>query len=214
MIKMMLFKDRKEAGQKLAQRLIGYKNNQKVVVLGVPRGGVVVAKEVAQALGCPLDIVIARKIGSPSNPEFALGAVGERGDIVLNPDILIDESLGQYLEKEAANQRKEIKRRLKLFRGKKKPLVLKDRIVIIVDDGIATGSTLLAAIKSIRKQNPQKIIVAVPVAPASALTDLAKEADEVVCLYTPELFWAVGQFYQDFPQTEDTEVMKILQKGK
>jgi len=211
---MMLFKDRKEAGQKLAQRLIGYKNNQKVVVLGVPRGGVVVAKEVAQALGCPLDIVIARKIGSPSNPEFALGAVGERGDIVLNPDILIDESLGQYLEKEAANQRKEIKRRLKLFRGKKKPLVLKDRIVIIVDDGIATGSTLLAAIKSIRKQNPQKIIVAVPVAPASALTDLAKEADEVVCLYTPELFWAVGQFYQDFPQTEDTEVMKILQKGK
>lgn len=206
----MIFKNREEAGIKLAERLKKYQGKANLIVLGVPRGGVVVAFYVAKSLGCPLSLIIARKIGAPGNPEFALGAVNQDGEVVLNSDIFLDKTTKEYILKESQKQQKEIQRRLKIFLGKEKPPDLRGKIVILVDDGIATGSTLLAAIKGIKKQKPQKIIVAVPVAPRQSILDLEKEVDEVVCLICPEVFFAVGQFYEDFSQVEDEEVKEIL----
>lgn len=211
----MIFQNREEAGKKLAYELKKYKNRRDVVVLGIPRGGVVVAKEVARTLRVPLDVTVARKIGAPSNPEFAIAAVGEGGEIYLNPDIAhLKEAYLPYIKKESQRQKEEIKRRLALFRGGKKKITLKNKIIILVDDGIATGSTMIATILSIKKEKPKKVIIAVPIAPRESLEEIKKETDEVICLKVPELFFAVGQFYQDFPQTEDKEVIAILKNIK
>ena len=186
-----------------------------VIVLAIPRGGVVVGYEVASALDVPLDVIIPRKIGAPDNPELAIGAMTEDGTIIL------DESLVKYLrvpddyiQEESERQRLEIERRLKLYRGDVAYPSLKNRNVIIVDDGIATGSTMKAALASVRKRGAKTIVVAIPVGPPSTIRELKKEADHVVCLYTPESFYAIGQFYEDFAQTTDEEVIKLLELSK
>ena len=210
-----MFYDRYEAGQKLAQALIKYKNNQEVIVLAIPRGGVVVGFEVAKALKVPLDIVVARKIGAPGNAEFAIGAVSEKGDIILNEESISEYQISRdYIKKEAKIQRQEVKRRLAEYREGKEPANLKDKIVIIVDDGIATGASIKAAISSVKADAPKKVILAVPVAPPDTVEELKKEVDEVVCLETPETFFAVGQFYQIFDQTSDEEVKEILKTAQ
>jgi len=206
----MIFADRNDAGRQLAERLAGYKK-ENPVVLAIPRGGVVVAGEIAKALDAPLTLIIPRKIGAPYDPEFAIGAVAEDGSMVLDEDTV--SSLGvspEYIEAEKKAQIEEIKRRKQAYGAV--DIELKGRVVILVDDGIATGSTVIAAVKSIRKKDPKKIVVAVPVAPQEAVSELKNQVEEVVCLHAPEYFGAVGCFYRDFSQTSDAEVMSILRE--
>jgi predicted phosphoribosyltransferase len=210
----MLFKDRIQAGQKLAEKLLEYKDKN-VIILAIPRGGVVVAYEIAKVLNAPLDLIIPRKIGAPYQPELAIGAVTQDGTIILNEDIISYLPIPEnYIEAEAERQKKEIERRLIKYRGSAIEPKLENKIVIIVDDGIATGATMLAAIASIRKKKPLKIIAAVPVAPPESLEKIKEYADEIVCLQTPEPFFAIGQFYERFEQLEDEEVIDILNKSK
>lgn len=211
---MKLFRDRVEAGKRLASALADFAGKD-AIVLAIPRGGVVVGFEVARVLDVPLDVIIPRKIGAPDNPELAIGAMTEDGTIIL------DESLVKYLRVpedyvhgESERQKLEIERRLKLYRGDVAYPSLKNRDVIIVDDGIATGSTMKAALASIRKRGAKIIVVAIPVGPPSTIRELEKEADRVVCLYTPESFYAIGQFYEDFAQTTDEEVISLLRLSK
>ncbi|MFB0561896.1 MAG: phosphoribosyltransferase [Candidatus Lokiarchaeia archaeon] len=209
-----MFRDRVDAGKKLAKELLVYKESNPVV-LAIPRGGVVVAYEVAKELGAPLDIVVPRKIPAPYNPELGIGAVTQDGTVIIDQQIKDYLSVSdEYIQEEAERQIKEIERRMKAYRGDRGPISLKDRVVILVDDGIATGVTMRAAIRSIRKQNPKKIIVAVPVGPPGTIKKIEEEADEVVSLITYEPFEAVGQFYADFSQTTDSEVITLLQKTK
>ncbi|MBI2640664.1 MAG: endolytic transglycosylase MltG [Candidatus Sungbacteria bacterium] len=206
----MIFKNRREAGEKLAQALAKYKTAADTIILALPRGGVVVGYEVSKELGLPLDIVVPRKIGAPGNPEYAVGAITETGEGVFNEDETrhIDQ---EWLVREIEKEKKEAERRLKLYRGDKPYPDVTGRIVILVDDGIATGFTMRAAIKSVRVKNPQKIIVAVPHGAADSLAQLRKEADEVIALEEPEWYGAVGAFYEEFGQTSDEEVIALLQ---
>ena len=210
----MVFKDRKQAGEQLAQKLVKYKG-KKIIVLAIPRGGVVVGKEVAQALGCPLDVIVTRKIGAPGNPEFAIGAIGPNDQIFLNQEVIKRFKIPkEYINAEVGRQGIEMERRERVYRAGRQPLGLEGKIVILVDDGIATGADARVAIKSIRCQKPKKLILAVPVGPKETVKALEEEVDELVCLATPEIFYAVGQFYQEFGQTSDEEVVEILQEGK
>jgi predicted phosphoribosyltransferase len=207
-----MFVDRSEAGKKLAKELLEYKDKDSVV-LAIPRGGVVVADKVAQELDCPLDLIIPRKIGAPGNPELAIGAVAGLNRVIINENI--KRSLGvseEYLKAEIERQLNEIERRRKMYLGEKPPLSLKDRVVILVDDGLATGYTAMAAISAIREEKPREIILAVPVAPRDTCELLSDKVDKLICLSTPEFFYAVGQFYVDFSQTTDDEVIEILSK--
>lgn len=205
-----IFGDRRQAGDLLAEALRGLKGED-MVVLGIPRGGVVVASRVAEALGATLDIVVTKKIGAPEEPEFAVGAVTQEGEAVLNEEVVkllgIRES---YLKSEAERLTAEIRRRMVELRSTRPYPSLRGKTVVIVDDGVATGSTVSAAIKSVRKQSPSSVIVAVPVAPPEAVQELSKEADKVVCLETPDPFFAIGQFYDDFAQADDEQVKAIL----
>jgi predicted phosphoribosyltransferase len=204
---MKLFKDRIEAGRKLAQRLIQkYPKIDKAVVLALPRGGVIVAKEIAQIMNLPLDIIVTRKIGHPYNPEYAVAALSEHS-LILSPEESVEK---EHLKNEVKNEREEIRRRLQEYRGGKPRLDLNDKVVFIVDDGIATGLTTEAAIKEIRFYRPKKIILAVPVAPKTTLNKFKKITDEIVCLESPFNFYAVGQFYKNFDQIKDEEVKKSL----
>ncbi|QQG45626.1 MAG: endolytic transglycosylase MltG [Candidatus Sungiibacteriota bacterium] len=205
----MTFKNRKEAGEKLAEALLGFKNAKNTLVLALPRGGVVVGYEISQALNLPLDIVVPRKIGAPSDPEYAIGAITESGEGIFNTRELagIDQD---WFKKEVEKEKKEAERRLKLYRGNRPYSQLLGKIVIIVDDGVATGYTMRAALKSVRGQKPQKIIVAVPHGAKDSLEQLRKEADEVISLIEPEWYGAVGMFYEEFPQTTDKEVIQLL----
>lgn len=206
-----MFLNRQEAGEKLALKLKKYQNNSQAIILALPRGGVVVGYELAKRLNLPLDIIITRKVGAPGNPEFALGAVTQEGQLILNKETLNYYNLdSDYLKKEAERQIQEIKRRLKKYRGARLLVNLKDKIVIIVDDGIATGASIKAAIYSIKNQKPKKIILAIPVGPKETIEELRKEVDKIVCLKEPEIFFAVGQFYQSFEQVPDEEVKKLL----
>ncbi len=208
----MLFKDRIQAGQKLAEKLLEYKDKN-VIILAIPRGGVVVAYEIAKVLNAPLDLIIPRKIGAPYQPELAIGAITQDGTIILNEDIVSYLPIPEnYIKNEAERQKKEIERRLIKYRGNAIEPNLENKIVIIVDDGIATGATMLAAIASIRKKKPSKIVVAIPVAPPESLEKIKEYADEIICLQTPEPFFAIGQFYERFEQLEDEEVINILNK--
>jgi predicted phosphoribosyltransferase len=207
-----VFADRKDAGRRLAARL-QHLQKPGVSVLGIPRGGVIVAAEVAAALGAPLDVIVPRKIGAPFNPELAVGAVAPDGTI------FYDEALIDYagidrrdLERQAAEELQEIRRRLSTYRDARapKPSEYRERTVILVDDGIATGYTVQAALRSLRRQKPSRLVLAVPVAPPESLARLKPNADEVICLLIPEAFYAVGQFYQDFRQTTDEEVIAAL----
>ena len=201
-----MFRNRIDAATQLAAKLIRYKNTDGIV-LAIPRGGVTIGKEIAKELNFPLEIILSKKIGHPRNPEYAIGSVSELGMIVNEniTDVPMD-----YLEEEAARIQIQLKEKYKLFMGANKPTDLKNKIVILVDDGIATGNTILATISMIKKKFPKKLIVAVPVAPPDTARRVSKEADEFICLLTPPDFYAVGQFYEDFLQVSDEEVINML----
>jgi len=203
-----MFEDRTAAGKLLAKALEPYAKDS--IVLALPRGGVVLGFEVAQQLGIPLDIIVPRKIGHPLHPEYAIGAVDEHGTRILNEGEarMLD---AQWLEDETKRQQEEAKRRVKLYREARPPVLLKGKTVILADDGIATGLTMQLAVRSVKRSHPGKIMVAVPVAPPEALQMLAKEGAEVVTLEPPEDFQgAVGAHYHRFPQIEDEEVIRLL----
>lgn len=207
-----MFKDRYEAGKKLAQKLKKYKDMKDVVVLAVPRGGVVVGWEIAKALNVTMDIIITRKIGAPHNPELAVGAVMPDGKVLLNKELVSALGITQkYIEKAKQEQFKEIKRRLVKYKTNTRQIELKDKQVILVDDGIATGFTVKAALEYIHGKNTARKILAVPVMPRDVYEDFKKEVDELITLLTPEVFYAVGQFYNDFEQVNDKEVIKIME---
>ncbi len=207
----MVFKNREEAGKKLAVKLKSFQKKKNLVVLAIPRGGLVIGKELSAVLNCPLDIIVTKKIGAPNNPELAIGAVGALGEPVINKELAVRVGADEkYLEKEIASRQAEVERRIKEYRGNKPPLNLKNKIVIITDDGIATGATMEAAVEVVRQQEPKKIVVAVPVTSRDSLKKLEEKADEVVYLDAPLMFFAVGQFYQNFSQTTDKEVKKLL----
>lgn len=207
----MVFHDRTEAGRKLAEALGKYKDEKETVVLFLPRGGVVLAVEVARALNLPMDLVVPRKIGAPGHEEYAIGAITESGEGIFNEAEL--ENLGisqEYLDKTVAEEQREAERRLKTYRGDRPPLDLQGKTVIIVDDGIATGLTMRAAIKSVRAKGVSKVIVAIPVAAQDSLEKIKQEVDEVICLNVPPFFGAVGAFYEVFGQVEDEEVVRLM----
>ncbi len=211
----MIFRDRKEAGRQLAERLAFLKDEKDVVVLGIPRGGVVVAAEVARALGAPLDIFIAHKIGAPFNPELAIGALTSTGDVLLDEQTVECLQLAHGdINREIERQREEIARRLELFRKGCPPLEVKGKVVVIVDDGIATGSTMLASLRALRKQEPKRLVLAVPVGPPDTMERLSQECDEAIAVTVHEPFWSVGRFYGRFGQTDDAEVIQLLEQGR
>lgn len=206
-----MFYDREDAAQQLAEKLDRYKNKPNAIVLAMPRGGVVIGQKIAQFLKLPLDIIIARKISAPGNPEYAIGAVAESGDPILNEEIIGTMGITpDYLDNEIIKQREEIKHRLALYRQNQPALELKNKIVIVADDGIATGFTLQTSLEHIKSKKPAKIIVAVPVAPSDSILKIKKIANEVVCLEIPDDFFAIGQFYDHFDQVSDEEVIKLL----
>ncbi len=208
----MSFRDRVEAGRQLAAVLQGYRD-RRPFVLAIPRGGVVVGYEVAVALDAPLDVIVPRKLHAPDNPELAIGAVAHDGSIYVDTDLIRSIRISEaYLQEEIARELAEIRRRMQLYRGDRPAPALHGYAAIVVDDGIATGSTMIAALRAARAMPPARLIAAVPVAPADGFRRLALEADEVYCLLTPEVFYAVGQFYEDFGQTTDDEVVQLLQR--
>ncbi|ADG83825.1 phosphoribosyltransferase [Thermincola potens] len=209
----MRYRDRQEAGKQLAELLKDYKNED-CIILGIPRGGVIVAAEVAEALHAPLDIIIPRKIGAPFNPEVAIGAITQDGTMICEERLISMLGISeQELAEEAGLVREEISRRMERYRGQRPFPELSNKTVILVDDGIATGYTVRAAIKSINGRNPGKLILAVPVAPKDTLLSLANELDEMVCPLTPDDFYAVGQYYMVFDQVTDHEVMRALREA-
>jgi putative phosphoribosyl transferase len=206
-----MFLDRTDAGKQLAKALIHYKR-QPVVVYALPRGGVVLGVEIAQELEAPLDLIVVRKIGHPHQPEYAIGAVAEDGYVVSNPDevALLDR---EWFENAAAVEFREAQRRRRLFLQGRQPVPVQDKVAIIVDDGLATGLTMRAAIHEIRKRQPAKVVVAVPVAAADTVRRLRPEVDELVALYIPEWFGAIGAFYRYFNQVSDDEVVALMKSG-
>lgn len=210
-----MFKNRQEAGEKLAEKLLQISSEELLkdfIVLAVPRGGVVAGSQIAKKLGCPLDIIVTRKIGAPGEKELAIGAVGETsGSAYLNKKIIGELYISdEYLQEEILLQKKEIKRREKLYRKDKPALSLEGKVVILADDGAATGATLIAAAREVWNNNPKKVIIVLPVAPPNTVGKLEKEVDEVVVLQTPKPFFSVGQFYEEFEQVSDEEVIKNL----
>jgi predicted phosphoribosyltransferase len=203
-----MFADRRDAGRRLAAALAHHRGQQ-LLVLGVPRGGVLVAREVADFLHAPLSVIVPRKLRAPYNPELAIGAVAEGGATFMDED-LAGAAGPAYLAQEIAAQRAEIARRVDVYRGGRPLPDPTGTCAIVVDDGIATGATVVAALRAVRALGPARLVVAVPVAPADSLERLAKEADEVVCLQVPEEFHAVGQFYADFAQVDDLTVLAVL----
>jgi predicted phosphoribosyltransferase len=206
----MLLQNRRDAGRKLASHLKSFAQ-EKPIVLGIPRGGVVVAGEVSKALEAPLYVCIVRKLGAPHNPEVAIGAVMPDGTAVLDTDIIDRLHIPQsYIDKVITEELKEIHRRQSLYQVQTGLPEMAEKTAILVDDGIATGYTIEAAVRGLRNLNPKAIIIAVPVAPGEVVDRLRGLADDVICLDTPEPFYAVGQFYEDFNQTNDEEVIKII----
>lgn len=210
----MIFPNRFEAGKQLADKLLetlDLTSNSSLVVLAIPRGGVVIGSQLASTLKCPLEIIVTKKIGAPGNPELAIGAVGPVGEPVIDENLAARVGADEvYLQSKIANLKSEIAKRIKEYHGDKPAINLKDKLVIITDDGVATGATMKAAIEIVRQENPQKIMVAVPVIAKDALKEIEGLADEVVYLEAPDLFFAVGQFYQDFEQVTDKEVKELL----
>ncbi len=202
---MKIFKDRQSAGKLLAKHLKQYVGVDNMVILGIPRGGIVVAAEIAKELKLPLDIIVTRKIGHPNQPELAVGAVDLDGEVIGNVG-----EVGGIVEKELG----ELRRRESLYRQGRTPLKLKGKTVILVDDGIATGATTLAAVNYLKRHEAKKIILAVPVASYEAAEKLGKQVDEAIILETPEYFQAVGQFYEYFLPVSDEEVIKYLNHGR
>ena len=211
---MPMFKDRKDAGVQLALRLKDYRDREGVIVLALPRGGVVTGYEVASYLNCPLDVIIIRKLGFPGEPELAIGAISETGVIVLNESIIPTGVSGKYIESEISRQKAEIERRVNLYRKGESLPDLKGKTVVLVDDGVATGATMKAAISTLKVEGLERLVVALPVAPPETAEELRQMVDELICLETPYGFMAVGSYYQDFTQVSDKEVVEILEKAK
>ena len=207
-----IYRNRQEAGVTLAGQLKQYANRDDVVVLGLPRGGVPVAYEVASALGAPLDVFVVRKLGVPGQSELAMGAIAGGGVRVLNPDVVTWYGLSTaVIDKVARAEQDELERREHAYRNGRSPVPLEGRVVLIVDDGLATGSTMRAAVRAVRQFKPARVVVAVPVGASETCRTLGNEADEVVCVDMPEPFSAVGQWYEDFSQTTDEEVRRLLE---
>ncbi len=203
--------DRSAAGRELAALLGHYRDRDDVIVLALPRGGVPVAAEIAEALEAPLDVLIVRKLGVPGHRELAMGAIASGGVRVLNDDVVRMHGITQQeLEAVAREEEAELARRERTYRGERPFPDLRDRSVILVDDGLATGATMMAAVDAVRAQEPARVVVAVPVAPPETIARLRQKVDEVVCPYQPEPFFAIGQWYIDFSQTSDEEVKTIL----
>ena len=205
------FRDRVEAGELLARKLADYRDRDDVVVLALPRGGVPVAREVARALGVPFDVYVVRKLGVPGHEELAMGAIATGGVRQINRDVVDALGIpGTVIDAVARREQLELERREQAYRGDRGALSLENKIVVLVDDGLATGSTMRAAVMAARQQQPAQIIVAVPVGAPSTCADLAAEADSVVCVRTPDPFVAVGLWYRDFTPTTDREVRALL----
>jgi putative phosphoribosyl transferase len=209
------FRDRADAGKQLAEKLSKYSARGDVIVLALPRGGVPVAYEVAKALNAPLDVFLVRKIGLPSHEEFAMGAIASGGTVLINDEVTRTYGVSQqHVDAAIARERSELERREREYRGPRKLPDLRGRTVILVDDGLATGASMRAAAAAVRALGPARIVVAVPIAPAETCEVLREEADEVVCALTPEPFYAVGLWYQDFAQMTDSEVTELLERGR
>jgi putative phosphoribosyl transferase len=210
----MIFPNRTEAGRGLAMRLRNYADRKDVTVLGIPRGGVPVAFEVARMLKAPLDILVLRKLGVPGHEELGFGAIASGGIRALNPEIVEALRISPLdIEAVTSREAKELKRRERVYRGDRPALDVRGRTVIVVDDGIATGSGMRAAVNALRQMKPARIIIAVPVAPASTCDHLGQEVDDLVCLAMPDPFYGVGQFYYDFSQVSDREVNDLLDRA-
>jgi putative phosphoribosyl transferase len=209
-----IFRDRQDAGVQLAAQLSRYARDPKVLVLGLPRGGVPVAYQVAQRLEVPLDVFVVRKLGVPGQKELAMGAIASGGVRVLNPDVVAAVRISEVeIAQIADREQKELDRQKRTYRGDAPFPALAGRTVIVVDDGLATGSTMRAAVKALRQMQPARIVVAAPVAASETCRSLAREADEIVCVSTPEPFHAVSTWYQDFSQTTDQEVRALLESS-
>ncbi len=207
-----MFKDRTEAGMRLAEKLEEFSKQENVLVLALPRGGVVTGVEIARRLKAPLDVLIVRKIGHPWQPELAVGAVSETGTVVYNEDVVSSAGVTkEYLHAEVARQKEEIARRQQLYRRGRTIKKLTDKTVILVDDGVATGATMKSAVETLKRETIKKLIVAVPVAPPSTASELRRMADAFVCIETPGDFMSVGSYYDNFPQVIDADVVKLLE---
>lgn len=210
----MLFQDRTAAGKALARKLVAYANRKDTLVLGLPRGGIPVAFEVAKALNAPLDAFLVRKLGVPGQEELAMGAIASGGVRVLNEDIVRSLRLSDaVIDNVIAKEQREIERREQLYRQDRPLTVVSDRIVILVDDGLATGATMRAAVRAIEQQQPSQIVVAVPVSSPEAYRELSTGVDEIICVEIPQPFNSVGLWYDNFPQTPDEEVCDLLQQA-
>jgi predicted phosphoribosyltransferase len=210
----MLFQNRIDAGRRLAAKLKAYAGRPDVLVLALPRGGVPVAYEVARALRAPLDVFLVRKLGLPGHEELAMGAIATGGVRVLNPDVVRTLRIPDDVIDEVARQeQRELERRERIYRDDRPAPEVRGRTVILVDDGLATGSTMRAAVAALHRQEPARIVVAVPIGAAETCAELGSEADEVVCARTPEPFYAVGLWYRDFTQTTDEEVHDLLEQA-
>lgn len=209
----MHFKDRHEAGIRLAERLKEYKNSKDAIVLAIPRGGVEVGYEIAKSLNIKLDIIVTKKIGLPGDEEFAIGSVGPNKEVMINEETIRIYNVSEdYIKETTREIGKEIERRYKTYKGKYELKNLKNKIVILTDDGIATGFTTKAALNYIKSQNPKKIILAIPVAPSNLNNEIKKNVDEFICLHSTSLFFSISQFYDYFPQLEDDDVRKYLKE--
>jgi putative phosphoribosyl transferase len=209
------YRDSAEAGQYLAKKLAGYAGRPDVLVLALPRGGVPVAYEVARALGAPLDVFLVRKLGVPGHEELAMGAIASGGLLVLNQDMVRVLGIGPDLLKDVISmQRAELQRRDRQYRGDRPPPDVRGKTVILIDDGLATGASMRAAVAALRQQDPARLVVAVPIAAPTTCAELRDEVDEIVCARTPEPFRAVGLWYEDFTQTTDDEVRDLLRRAR
>jgi putative phosphoribosyl transferase len=215
MTELKRFNNRLQAGALLAQRLRAFYQHSNVIVLALPRGGVPVASSIAKVLEVPLDVILVRKLGVPGHEEYAMGAIAHGGLCILQHEVL--EALEiptSVVENMAQRALVEIDRQERLYRSNQPPVLVRDRIVILVDDGMATGSSMLIAVKTLRKMMPARIIVATPVAPPETCQKLRSEVDELICLSTPDPFYAVGLWYEDFEQTTDGEVIRLLEESE
>ena len=207
----MRFVDRVDAGRQLAAKLIDLRGESDLVALGIPRGGVVVGYEIALALGAPFDVALSRKLGAPDNEELAIGALAENGSRILDEALIRHLRVPpEYIDRETEQQQREIVRRATLYRGERKPIEVRERLVVVIDDGVATGSTMIVTLRALREKGARTLIAAAPVAAAEAMSRLRWMADRVVAVHAPDFFASVGSFYDHFEQVSDAEVRELL----